>query len=107
MAAVEFRNIDIVFGADQKGALAMIDKGGTREEIAAAILPRLRFSGEEAETILALIRLHMLFMNVREMRPNRLKRFLRTPDFSLHLELHHREREYVVFGLFHIPLAHC
>ena len=36
MAAVEFRNIDIVFGADQKGALAMIDKGGTREEIATA-----------------------------------------------------------------------
>ena len=30
----------------------------------------------------------MLFMNVREMRPNRLKRLLRTPDFALHLELH-------------------
>jgi poly(A) polymerase len=30
----------------------------------------------------------MLFMNVREMRPNRLKRFLRAPDFPLHLELH-------------------
>jgi poly(A) polymerase len=30
----------------------------------------------------------MLFMNVQEMRPNRLKRFLRQPDFFLHLELH-------------------
>jgi len=58
------------------------------EEIAAAILTWLRFSGEESETVLALIRQHMLFMNVREMRPNRLKRFLRTPDFPLHLELH-------------------
>jgi poly(A) polymerase len=58
------------------------------EEIAAAILQRLRFSREEAETILALVRGHMLFMNVREMRPNRLKRFLRQPDFPLHLELH-------------------
>jgi putative nucleotidyltransferase with HDIG domain len=58
------------------------------EEIAAEILPRLRFSGEETETILTLIRQHMLFMNVREMRPNRLKRFLRAPDFPLHLELH-------------------
>ncbi len=58
------------------------------EEIAAAILQRLRFSREETETILALIRGHMLFMNVREMRPNRLKRFLRQPDFPLHLELH-------------------
>lgn len=58
------------------------------EEIADAILQRLRFSREEAETVLALIRGHMLFMNVREMRPNRLKRFLRQKDFLLHLELH-------------------
>jgi poly(A) polymerase len=58
------------------------------EEIADAILRRLRFSREEMETILALVRGHMLFMNVREMRPNRLKRLLRTPDFALHLELH-------------------
>ncbi|MFH2121792.1 MAG: HD domain-containing protein [Pseudomonadota bacterium] len=58
------------------------------EEIAAGILRRLRFSREEMETILALVRGHMLFMNVREMRPNRLKRLLRTPDFALHLELH-------------------
>jgi poly(A) polymerase len=58
------------------------------EEIAAGILDRLRFSRDEKETILALVRGHMLFMNVREMRPNRLKRLLRTPDFDLHLELH-------------------
>ena len=58
------------------------------EEIAAAILRRLRFSREETEKILALVRGHMLFMNVRKMRPNRLKRFLRMPDFGLHLELH-------------------
>lgn len=65
------------YGHDQRG-----------EEIAAAILRRLRFSREEMETILALVRGHMLFMNVREMRPNRLKRLLRTPNFALHLELH-------------------
>jgi poly(A) polymerase len=58
------------------------------EEISAAILRRLRFSREDLETILSLVRGHMLFMNVREMRPNRLKRLLRTPDFALHLELH-------------------
>lgn len=58
------------------------------EEIAAAILRRLRFSGEETETILALVRGHMLFMHVQQMRPSRLKRFLRQPDFPLHLELH-------------------
>ncbi len=58
------------------------------ERIAALILQRLRFSGEERSTVLALVREHMRFMNVREMRPNRLKRFLRMPDFALHLELH-------------------
>ncbi|MCX5818967.1 MAG: CCA tRNA nucleotidyltransferase [Deltaproteobacteria bacterium] len=58
------------------------------EEISAAILRRLRFSREDLETVLSLVRGHMLFMNVREMRPNRLKRLLRTPDFALHLELH-------------------
>jgi poly(A) polymerase len=58
------------------------------EEIAAAILPRLRFPRKETETILALVRGHMLFQNIQQMRPGRLKRFLRTPDFALHLELH-------------------
>lgn len=58
------------------------------EAIAAAILRRLRFSREEAETILALIGGHMRFLQVQKMRSSRLKRFLREPDFPLHLELH-------------------
>jgi poly(A) polymerase len=49
---------------------------------------RLRFSKGETEAVLALIHCHMLFMNVKEMRPNRLKRFLRMSDFERHLELH-------------------
>ncbi len=58
------------------------------EEIARRIMVRLRFSGSDMERVLELIHHHMLFMNVREMRPSRLKRFLRMPDFTLHLELH-------------------
>ncbi|MCX5846873.1 MAG: HD domain-containing protein [Deltaproteobacteria bacterium] len=58
------------------------------EKIADALMRRLKFSRAETETILALVHCHMLFMNVREMRPNRLKRFLRMPDFDMHLELH-------------------
>jgi poly(A) polymerase len=57
-------------------------------EISEAILRRLRFSREDLETILSLIGGHMLFMNVRRMRPSRLKRLLRTADFDLHMELH-------------------
>ena len=51
-------------------------------------MERLRFANEDLERVLALIRYHMQFMNVRDMRPSRLKRFLRMPDFPLHLELH-------------------
>jgi poly(A) polymerase len=58
------------------------------ERIAETLMRRLRFSRADMETILAIIRFHMLFMNVTDMRPNRLKRFLRMPDFQLHLELH-------------------
>ena len=58
------------------------------EDIADEIMQRLRFSRAQRETVLALIRQHMAFMNVQKMRPGRLKRFLRMPDFDLHLELH-------------------
>ncbi len=33
MAAVEFRQVDIVFGTQTKAALAMVDSGATRDEI--------------------------------------------------------------------------
>jgi poly(A) polymerase len=58
------------------------------EEIADDIMQRLRFSRAQRETVLNLIHYHMVFMNVQKMRPGRLKRFLRMPDFNLHLELH-------------------
>jgi poly(A) polymerase len=51
-------------------------------------MQRLRFSRAQRETVLNLIGQHMIFMNVQKMRPARLKRFLRVPDFDLHLELH-------------------
>ena len=57
-------------------------------QIAEAIMRRLKFSGADMELVLALIRHHMRFMHVRDMRPNTLKRFLRLPDFQLHLALH-------------------
>ncbi len=58
------------------------------EKIADDIMERLKFSNAQKETVLNLIRHHMVFMNVQKMRPARLKRFLRMPDFGLHLELH-------------------
>lgn len=72
---------------DEKGVhfYGHVEKG---EEIADDIMQRLRFSRVQRETVLNLIRQHMVFMNVQKMRPGRLKRFLRMPDFDLHLELH-------------------
>ncbi len=58
------------------------------ESIAEDVVCRLRFSRVQQETVLDLIRQHMAFMNVQKMRPARLKRFLRMPNFQLHLQLH-------------------
>ena len=57
-------------------------------EIAAAIMRRLKFSKADLDVVLALIENHMRFMHVQEMRPNTVKKFLRMPDFDLHLALH-------------------
>jgi poly(A) polymerase len=61
---------------------------GTGRSIAVLIMQRLRFSNDDIETVSALINHHMQFINVMDMRPARLKRFLRIPHFDLHLELH-------------------
>ena len=56
--------------------------------VAEEILRRLRFSNEETEQILALVKNHMRFGDVLEMRESTLKRFLRLPRFDEHLQLH-------------------
>lgn len=61
---------------------------GKGRSIAVLIMQRLRFSNEFIETVTSLINHHMQFINVMEMRPARLKKFLGMTDFMLHLELH-------------------
>ena len=56
--------------------------------IAEAICARLRFSNEETAQIVALIRHHMQFGDLRQMKQSTLKRFLRLPQFEEHLSLH-------------------
>jgi poly(A) polymerase len=56
--------------------------------IARTVLNRLRFSNDDAEQILALVRHHMQFGDVMQMRQSTLKRFLRLPKFEEHLALH-------------------
>jgi poly(A) polymerase len=52
------------------------------------ILGRLRFSNEETEQIVALVKNHMRFGDILQMRESTLKRFLRLPKFDEHLALH-------------------
>ena len=56
--------------------------------VARTILTRLRFSNEECEQILGLIKHHMQFGDVMQMKQSTLKRFLRLPKFEEHLALH-------------------
>ncbi len=56
--------------------------------VARTILNRLRFSNDDTEQILALVKHHMQFGDVTKMRESTLKRFLRMPRFDEHLALH-------------------
>ena len=56
--------------------------------IAEVVLGRLRFSNEDTAQIVALVKNHMRFGDVMEMRESTLKRFLRLPKFEEHLTLH-------------------
>jgi poly(A) polymerase len=49
---------------------------------------RLRLSNEEIEQVIALVRHHLRFKDVFQMRPATLKRFARMNRFEEHLELH-------------------
>ena len=56
--------------------------------IAEEILARLRFSNDDTEQIVALVKNHMRFGDVLRMKQSTLKRFLRLPRFEEHLQLH-------------------
>ena len=52
------------------------------------ILRRLRFSNGDTEQIVALVKNHMRFGDILQMRESTVKRFLRLPKFDEHLALH-------------------
>ncbi len=56
--------------------------------MAEAICGRLRFSNEETAQISALVKNHMRFGDVMQMKASTLKRFLRLENFPEHLALH-------------------
>jgi poly(A) polymerase len=57
-------------------------------KMAEAICQRLRFSGDDAAQVLALVDNHMRFGHATRMSESTLKKFLRMPHFDQHLALH-------------------
>ncbi len=57
-------------------------------EMTESICQRLRLSNDQKEHVRRLVADHHRFASVHEMRQSTLKRFLRTPRFEDHLELH-------------------
>lgn len=57
-------------------------------EMSARICRRLRLTADQSAQVVSLVREHLRFIHVREMRESTLKRFLRLPLFEEHLELH-------------------
>jgi len=57
-------------------------------EMAEKIMARLRFSRQETEVVVEAVRNHMIFKDVQQMRPAKLKRFMARPNFDVELELH-------------------
>src|ERR1700758_1861531 len=56
--------------------------------MAEEICRRLRFSNDDTEQILSLVNQHMRFGQITLMKESTLKKFLRTPRFEEHLDLH-------------------
>jgi len=57
-------------------------------KMAEEILRRLRFSNDDTEQIVALVKHHMRFADAMRMRESTLKKFVRMPRFDEHLDLH-------------------
>ena len=57
-------------------------------EMAEVILRRLRYSNNITEDVCAMVRNHMNFMNVQNMRTAKVKRFMARPTFEQEMELH-------------------
>ncbi|QQY10349.1 MAG: CCA tRNA nucleotidyltransferase [Candidatus Xiphinematobacter sp.] len=73
---------------DQAGRIRFNTHEKLGAEITLKIMKRLRYSNTEIEITQTLIRNHMAFKDVQNMRPSTLKRFLARQNFEDELELH-------------------
>src|SRR5437763_5898390 len=73
---------------DKTGRIRFNEHDRIGAEMTEAIMRRLRFSGAEMEATVEMVRQHMVFKDVPNMRVAKLKRFMARPTFEEELELH-------------------
>jgi tRNA nucleotidyltransferase/poly(A) polymerase len=73
---------------DQTGRIRFSGHDRLGAEMTEEIMRRLRFSGAEIEDTVEMVRQHMVFKDVPQMRVAKLKRFMARPTFDDELELH-------------------
>jgi tRNA nucleotidyltransferase/poly(A) polymerase len=72
--------------ADQRIRFNGHDRVGA--EMTEAVMTRLRFPRHEIDLVVDAVRNHMVFKDVQQMRPAKLRRFMARPYFGIELELH-------------------
>jgi len=73
---------------DETGRIRFSGHDRLGAEMTEEIMRRLRFSGAEIEAAVEMVRQHMVFKDVPNMRVAKLKRFMARPTFDEELELH-------------------
>jgi poly(A) polymerase len=73
---------------DQTGRIRFNEHDRIGAQMTEAIMRRLRFSGAEIEATVEMVRQHMVFKDVPNMRVAKLKRFMARRTFDDELELH-------------------
>jgi poly(A) polymerase len=73
---------------DETGRIRFNEHDRIGAQMTEAIMRRLRFSGDEIEATVEMIRQHMVFKDAPKMRVAKLKRFMARATFDEELELH-------------------
>src|SRR5881227_436269 len=73
---------------DKTGRIRFNEHDRIGAQMTEAIMRRLRFSGAEIEATVEMVKQHMVFKDVPNMRVAKLKRFMARPTFDDELELH-------------------
>ncbi len=73
---------------DEAGRIRFNGHDAMGAEMAETILRRLKYSNGTIAAVVPMVARHMQFMNVKQMRTAKLKRFMAEPNFEQEMELH-------------------